>query len=262
MKIFFAEALHHYQVYYFPYQVLLLREKGDSLSKIYSWGFLPFRNRENLFYLTRSSRSDLRNFSLSSENRRIIKKTESITTRLVPLSEFHYTPEVQRNCKHWARERGWRISTTSLKFIFSGKFFNFVLLFQHKGSGEVVGYQILVVEDDFWHAAHVFYHPDYVGASLGTRMLLEACILTQKKGARYCYLGTCYGKGGFYKRNLPGFEFFNGFGWSRDIEELKYLNERDQDDYLLREKEYLERFSSGKIEKILEEKGVPIKLGD
>ena len=49
--------------------------KTTDIEKAYSLGLLPQRNDPHYFYQDTSSRSNLRNFILSSENRRIIKKT-------------------------------------------------------------------------------------------------------------------------------------------------------------------------------------------
>jgi GNAT superfamily N-acetyltransferase len=258
MKIFFAETKHDYSSYLFPYQVLLLRDKKDSLSEIYASGFLPFRNKENLFYLARSARSNLKKFSLSSENRRILKKTQHIVSKTINLSDFDYDFHVQRKCKRWAKERGWKISTLSLKYLFSGKFFNSLIMFSDKKN--IIGYFVILRKKDFWHAAYPFYHPDYYRLGLGTRMLLESCLLAEKAGADSCYLGTCYGKRGFYKRNMPGFEFFNGLFWSENLEELAYLNSRESNKHLLKDKEYLNNFFSGGEKKIFSNFGMPIKI--
>jgi hypothetical protein len=258
MKIFFAEVGPDYSSYLFPYQVLLLREKNDSLAKIYASGFLPFRNKENLFYLARSSRSCLKKFSLSSENRRILKRSQEVTSRVVDLVDFNYTFQVQRDCRLWAKERGWNISTRSIKHLFRGGFFNSLIVFQ--SGKKVVGYFIILKGKTFWHAAYPFYRPDFYPLGLGTRMLLESCILAHKEGASFCYLGSCYGQKGFYKRNMPGFEFFNGFSWSSNIDELKYLNERNQKDYLLRDKTYFERFYPGGLDEVIGKLGITITI--
>lgn len=259
MKLFFAEIKHQYPDYLFPYQVLLLVDDKDDIGKIYQAGFLPFRNRKNLFYLARSSRCRLDRFSLSSENKRILKKTKNFNYRILKMADFQYDHRVQKNCKDWASARGWKISTKSLKYIFSGQFFNQVWLWKDGSSRDkIVGYQIVYQATDFVHCAHIFYHPGHYRSGLGTRMLLEVVIWAHQKKKKFHYLGTCYGKTGFYKRSFPGFEFFNGFSWSDNLEELKYLNQREGDDYLLREKDYLEEFWQGKIDNLLKRRGVSL----
>ena len=257
MRLFFGEAKHRYSQYYFPYQVLLLKEEKDSLEKIYAFGFLPFRNRTNLFYLARSCRVDLAKFSLSSENRRILKKTADFNLEVKTLADFDYTSQAQRQCKDWAKERNWKISTPSLKFIFKGKFFNYIFVW--KKDNVLVGYQVIYQKKELIHSGHIFYDVNEAGKDLGMRMLIEASTWAQKEDKKYHYLGTCY-SGGRYKRSLSGFEFFNGFSWSTNIQEWKYLDQREKDDYLLRDKEYLEQFwPEGGLDQILKTKGISFK---
>ena len=94
MKLFFSEFKEDYQKYHFPYQVWLLKEEADDVGKIYASGFLPIRSLPDVYYLSRSLRVDLSQFSLSSENRRILKKTENFSAELLPLAQFFYNTEV------------------------------------------------------------------------------------------------------------------------------------------------------------------------
>ncbi|MCL5090744.1 MAG: hypothetical protein M1514_01905, partial [Patescibacteria group bacterium] len=105
MKLFFGEFKPNYKNYYYPYQVWLLKEEGDEIEKIYQNGFLPIRNKPNVYYLSRNVRVNLSEFELSSENRRILKKTEDIESDLLWLHEFSYTAEVQKFCKGYSEKR-------------------------------------------------------------------------------------------------------------------------------------------------------------
>ena len=235
-----------------------MKEENDKLEKIYTSGFLPFRNKLNLFYLARSCRVDLDKFSLLSENRRILKKTADLNFAIKKMADFNYTPQVQKQCKDWAKSRGWKISTKSLKFIFSNQFFNYLFVWEKRG--QVVGYQIFYQAKNFIHSAYVIYNSVQVGKELAMRMLIEGSLWGQKNNQALHYLGTSYGGSGFSKRSLAGFEFFNGFGWSDNLEEWKYLDSRKKDDYLLRDQEYLEQFwPEGKLNQILKAKGVSFK---
>jgi len=257
MKFYFSEARHNYSNYLFPYQVLLLQENENEIEKIYEMGFLPFRNHPDLFYLSRSSRCNLSRFELSSENRRIVKKTSLFQLKKINMVDFKYSPRVQKSCKVWAKKRNWKISIKSLKAIFGGKFFNSVWVW--RDDNEIVGYQIIFENKKIIHTAHVFYNSDLATKDLAMRMLIEASSWAKEEKKQYHYLGTSYGKTGFYKRNLAGFEFFNGFRWSNNLEELKYFNEREEINYLLRERAYLDTFWEGKLEKVLKTTGISIK---
>jgi len=257
MRIIFSEANHNYENYFFPYQVLLTTDPEDDLTKVYQLGFLPFRNRKNLFYLSRSCRSNIKYFSLSSENKRVLKKTDQFRPEVISLSEFNYTPEVQRSCKLWARQAGWKISTSSLKVLFKNHFFNKLYLWKDEASGKIICYQILYESKTILHTASVFYDPSYHSTGLGTRLLLEASQNAHQKELDFAYMGTCYG---MYKRSISGFEFFNGFEWTNSIDELKFLTQRDKKhSYTLKEKEYLGQFCQDDLEIILNKKGLRLK---
>lgn len=259
MRIIFSEANHNYQNYFFPYQVLAIRESSDDLTKIYGLGFLPFRNNSNLFYLSRSCRSNLANFSLSSENKRVLKNTSHLFAEAFPLSGFDYNASVQKACKHWAKDRGWKISTSSLKTIFKNHIFNTLYVWKDKkNSQKVTGYQVIFQNKTILHTANVFYNPEYYEVGLGTRMLIEAAKNAASNNLSYAYMGTCYSA---YKRNIPGFEFFNGFEWSSNTKELKFLLKRDNKfSYTLKEKEYLSEFWQENLAKVIEKKGLKFNL--
>jgi hypothetical protein len=77
MKIIFSESEAFYESYTFNYAVYAESE-GDDLPEIYNAGFLPYTDntsiQHNRFYLCRSLRINLENFSLNSENRRVLRK--------------------------------------------------------------------------------------------------------------------------------------------------------------------------------------------
>jgi len=67
-----------------------------SIDQNYQEGLLPQRNDKNLFYFQTSSRSNLKNFILSSENRRILRKTQDFTFEKIPLKKFDYNSKTQK----------------------------------------------------------------------------------------------------------------------------------------------------------------------
>ncbi len=246
MKVIFSEFRTDYNKHLFPYQVLLIREPKDKLEKIYQKGFLPFRNNSWLFYLARSCRSNLKNFRLSSENKRIIKKTQGFDFKIISLNKFDFNFNVQKQCKDWSKSRGWKISITSIKNLFQGDFFNLCQLVKEKDQSQTAAYSIIKEEENFVHWAYVFMNPNYQNSNLVIRMGLEIIRWAQPR-KKFVYLGTCYGKSN-YKRNYPGFEFFNGIFWSKNLKELTWLNENTNlSCYSLQNKNYKEFIQLKKI---------------
>ena len=264
MKLFFSEFKANYQKYHFPYQIWLLKEENDDVDEIYSHGFLPIRNLNNIYYLSRNLRVDLSKFELSSENRRVLNKTENIISGLENLSEFDYSFAVQKFCLDYSKKRfnNNLFGATAIKNIFAKGVYNHVFVFSEKSSSKIVGYAVCFISENILQYAHSFYDLDYFKESLGARMMIEAVSWAQKNNKKFAYLGTCYDESALYKTEFTGVEFFNGFGWSRNLEELKELLKINNkaEEYLLKDKEYLEKFYRGDISLILSNYGIRVNF--
>lgn len=263
MKIFFSEFKSNYSRYHFPYQVWLLKEEADNKEKIYQNGFLPMRNRNNVYFLARSLRVDLNNFDLSSENRRILNKTKDIKSELIPLSKFSYTPKIQKFCKDYCNEKLGQglFSTGKIKEIFLNGVFNSVFVFTDLENNEI-GYVVCFIGETLLHYAYAFYDLEFLKLNLGARMMLEAVNWSKSNNKNYAYLGTCYEESALYKTEFSGIEFFNGFRWSNNLAELKKLISGfiDNEEYLLKNKSFLEEFYQGDLEKVLSTYGIRVNL--
>lgn len=263
MKLFFGEYKVEYEKYRFPYQVWLLKEKEDALEKIYEAGFLPIRNMLDVFYLCRSLRVNLELFNPSSENRRILNKTSDYSSQLIPLSEFEYTPQIQKFCKDYMDKRfkKGQMSAAGVKNIFTKGVYTHVFVWKKEGNEKPVGYAVCFVNDNLLQYAHAFYDLDLTESHLGIRMLLESVIWARRNHKKYAYLGTVYNPSSLsYKTEFSGVEFFNGFKWSANMDELKTLIGREKEEYLLKDKEYLENYYQGDLTSILAQNGIKINL--
>ncbi len=259
MKLFFGEFKADYDRYHFPYQVWLLKEEGDDINKIYDNGFLPIRSLPSVYYLCRSVRVDLAQFELSSENRRILKKTEGIFASLVSLSQFNYSVEVQKLCHNYAEKRLGKdiFPVPAIKSVFSGGVYNQVLVFK-SNEGKEVGYAVCFVNQNLIQYAHAFYDLNFLSENLGARMMLEAVNLAKENHRKYIYLGTCYEKSALYKTEFKGVEFFNGFSWSKNIDELNTLIKGKGEEFIFKDKEYLEKYYQSDLSQILNNYGVRV----
>jgi len=262
MKLFFSEFKPNYQKYHFPYQVWLLKEPADQVEKIYENGFLPIRSIKNVYYLSRSLRVDLSKFKLSSENRRILRKTQNFESDLIPLTEFNYTPKVQKFCKDYMVSRFGKSSLTAagIRSIFKSGIYNYVFVFKERLTEKEIGYAVCFLSSNIVQYAHSFYDLAYFRQSLGARMILEAVNWAKESNKKYIYLGTCYDKSALYKVEFEGVEFFDGFKWSDDQKELKYLIERENQEYLLKDKKFLEMFYQKDLKAILNNFGIRVNF--
>lgn len=185
---------------------------NSSTDENYADGFLPQRNNKNVFYKETSSRSNLHIFSISSENRRILKKTGSFNFKRLPLNLFPYNILTQKTIYRWIKELEWDFPISSVKTIFTNHIFNYVYVWKNEKE-HIVAYSICYFSSKISHIAYVFYNPEYSHHNLPIRLTLQVIIDSQKEKLDYCYLGRFSEKSGFYKRNMPGFEYFKDQKW-------------------------------------------------
>ncbi len=179
------------------------------LEQIYQNGYLPQRNSPDFFYQDSSCRSNLTNFKLSSENRRILRKTDSYTFNKLSLVDFNYTFEIQKQIKQWLSGLGWDFPISSVKTIFKNHLFNYVYVWKH--DQQIIAYSICYFSPLISHIAYVFYNPELSHSDLPIRLVLQTIIDSQQSGLQYCYLGRFSN----YKRNMPGFENFQNNNWQK-----------------------------------------------
>ena len=187
-----------------------------SIEENYLQGLLPQRNLKNSFYQDEnfSSRCNLKNFNLSSENRRIIRKTDTFTFKKIHLSEFKYTPLVQKQIVSWIKGLDWDFPTSSIKNVFTDHIFNYLYIW-YDADKQICAYSLCYTNENFSHIAYVFYDPKYAHNDLPIRLSLQVISDSFDSQLKYCYLGRFNPntKLGFYKRNFPGFQYFTNGQW-------------------------------------------------
>ena len=186
---------------------------SNSVDLNYQNGLLPQRNHQGSYYQDTSCRSNLTFFQLSSENRRILRKTNDFTSQKVPLNQFNYTPLIQKTIKTWLTGFDWDFPISSVKQIFTNHIFNYLYIW--KKDNAIIGYSICYFSQIISHIAYVFYDPRYSHSDLPIRLALQAVIDSHQQLLSYCYLGRFnpVDKTGYYKRTFPGFEYFQAGKW-------------------------------------------------
>jgi arginyl-tRNA--protein-N-Asp/Glu arginylyltransferase len=266
MKLLFSEQNSDYEHYQFPYAVWAVPEQGEVPSDIFSAGFLPSSRELDRFYLCRQVRVSLARFKPSSENRRILRKGQGIDVKLVPRDKFDYTPERRQFFKTYADIKfGKDVMTFErLDSLFGAPIISHLLVFTDAKTGAEVGVATLYVEGrDLAYYYYAFYDLNYYSRNLGMYMMTSAVTLFAERGCRHLYLGTCYSRTALYKTQFAGSEFFTGFRWSTDLDELKFIIKRDNkdlDQHLLETEEYRELFYRGDLGKIAASSGFRVKL--
>jgi hypothetical protein len=253
MKLLFSEHKSDYAHYLFPYAIWAIPDAGETPADIFNAGFLPSSRDLDRFYLCRHIRIELARFHSSSENRRILRKGADINVELVPREKFDFTPERRGFYKTYADIRfGKDVMTAErLDALFSSPIISHLLVFTDAKTGAEVGTATLYLEGRaLAYYYYAFYDLNYYNRNLGMFMMTSAVALFAENGFRHLYLGTCYSRNALYKTQFAGAEFFNGYRWSDNLAELKYIIRRDKQDlhqHLLEAAEYQQEFCNGDV---------------
>jgi arginyl-tRNA--protein-N-Asp/Glu arginylyltransferase len=253
MKLLFSESKSDYAHYIFPYAIWAVPEDGETAGDFFRLGFLPSSRDMDRFYLCRNVRVDLRRHRPSSENRRILRKGADIQSTLVPRAEFDYSATRREFYKTYADIKfGKDIMTLErLDALFNGKIASHLLVFTDLKSGKEVGTVTLFLEgDQLAYYYYAFYDLNYYSRNLGMFMMTSAVGLFKERGCEFLYLGSCYTNNALYKTQFAGIQFFNGVRWSEDMDELKYLIQRDRCEvrhHLLETEEYRKLYYDGNL---------------
>lgn len=248
MKLIFSEVMPDYTNYQFPYVVWAAPEQDEPISELYSHGFMPSKSNPPIYYLSRSVRVNLANFSPSSENRRILRKHPELQMKIIPRTEMVITEEIIDLCLNCAAERFGKdvMPRSRLNGILSSPYTSHFLCFFYKEklTGLVT---VFMNAPHFAHYSFAFYNVNEKLYSMGAFMMTSAVLAFSLENIQYVYLGSCYSQRALYKTQFKGCEFFNGFRWSDNIKELKYIIHNDEQKthigkHLLEFDEYLENF--------------------
>jgi arginyl-tRNA--protein-N-Asp/Glu arginylyltransferase len=259
MKLLFSETRSDYARYVYPYVIWAIPEPGETPADCYEHGFLPASPDLDAFHLCRNLRVDLCEFSLTSENRRILRKNPDLEGRLIPRAEFDYTRERRQAWKVFADERFGEgvMPFERLDRLMNGRVISHLLSFTESETGRDVGSALLYVEAPrVAHYYYAFYDLDRRERNLGLWMMTWAIQHFAGLGFRHLHLGTCYSRRALYKTQFRGTEFFNGNCWSTNLEELKFLLAREEEDkadrHLLDNSAYLAWFWEEELARLME----------
>lgn len=253
MKLLFSETSADYPNYIFPYAIWAFPEVGETPGDLFAHGFLPSSRDLERFYACRHVRIDLRKFTPSSENRRILRKGDGVEARLIPRAEFDFSEKRREFYKTYADIKFGKdvMSYERLDWLFRGKITSHLLVFTDSANGAEIGTVTLYLESpNLAYYYYAFYDLNYYSRNLGMHMMTFAATFFTEKGFDFLYLGSCYSTNALYKTQFSGAEFFNGFRWSPDLDELKYLISRDaqeQRQHLLEVEEYRRIFYEGDL---------------
>lgn len=226
MKLLFSEAAPDYAHYLYPYVVWGFLEPDETPADALAAGFLPGTPQLDRFYLVRQLRVPLAEWKPNSENRRVLRKGETLRCELVPRAEFDYSPTRRAAWLAYAAEK-WGAGVMPperLDRLLHGAVVTHLLHFTDAATGADAGTALMFLEAPrvaFYYYA--FYRLSPETKHLGMAMMTRAVEHFARAGFAHLHLGTCYSETALYKAQFGPLEFFNGFRWSRNLDELKHL---------------------------------------
>jgi hypothetical protein len=263
MKLLFSEARPDYAHYQFPYVVWAFPEPDETPADLFAAGFLPSSRQLDRFYLCRHIRVHLPRFRPSSENRRILRRSQHFEAVCLPRAQLEWTPQRRSFCLAYAQAAfGPNIMTEArLDELFLSPMTTHVLQVKLRHQDTEVGLATLYLQPPVMaYYSYAFYDLQWRPLSLGMFMMTFAVDWFARHGFEFLYLGTCYSQNALYKTQFAGVEFFNGFRWSSNLEELKHLLARDlppnSQHHLLESQDYRDRFCPEPLPLLAQQHGV------
>ncbi|MCB9798255.1 hypothetical protein H6758_00850 [Candidatus Nomurabacteria bacterium] len=213
---------------YLAWEKKILENFDDaSIDTHYDAGFVFTRRGKGEMDQTRSIRIDLAHFELSSENKRILRKTEEIKMKLssLPLSDYHWSIGKMAKDFYDTKFGQGTFSANKVKELFTHESYgNFNRVFVYSIDDKTIGYCIALETENIIHYSYPFYALDErINPNTGMGMMVRAIVYAQEQGKKYLYLGSAQRPGDTYKMQFKGLEWFDGRGWSKDLEGLKHV---------------------------------------
>lgn len=208
----------------------------DEIEKLYNQGYVVTRLPE--MHQTRSLRIDLSKFTLTSENRRVLKKTSDIDMFVfdLPLHSNTTNWRIHALGKKFYQKKFNDVdfSASKIREIINGKA-KHNLLFTHYQSNtlpnnstsgtidhtKTLGYTICYKTENILHYSFPFYELTSNIPNLGMGMMLKAISWAKYKNLEYLYLGSFTRPKDRYKLQFRGLEWWDQDHWSEDLANLK-----------------------------------------
>lgn len=209
-------------------------QNRDQIIEKYSEGYIFIRTEKGKMERIRSLRVNLKEYTASSENRRILRKFEH-EARLHSLPLKNYTWQIHKMGKDFYEERFGKdiFSANKIKELFTAETnFNSVLLYNpisesNQSTNLADGYVVLHTSSNstttIVHYCYPFHRTDFIGGSFGIYMMTKAIEYFKYKGFDYIYLGSVHEERAIYKLQFPGVEWRDEKKgeWNKDIKLLK-----------------------------------------
>ncbi len=211
-------------------QIEIKNFKSEYIENYYNQGFVFGRIGKSVMDQTRSVRIDLKNFQLTSENKRILRKISDTTLQIEQLPYTNYTWHIGKMGKDFYDNKFGKdiFSANKIKDIMTNPAkSNFNRLFIYQSQSHEVGYAICFETDDILHYSYPFYELTptnfKLNPNIGMGMMIKAIEYGMETNKKYIYLGSAQRPTDKYKLQFSGIEWFDGELWQNDLEKLKII---------------------------------------
>jgi len=198
---------------------------AKNITNAYNMGFVFTRLGKGKMVQTRSVRINLDKFELSSENRRVMRKTEGVQLNIITLPHPDYDWHIHKlGVDFYTKKFGEKtFSANKIKELLTSPDSNFNLLFKYQENNLPLGYCICYQNNELVHYGYPFYDLGININNLGIGMMTKAILWAKEVGKKYIYLGSAQNPAAIYKTQFTGFEWFDGNNWQTDIKKLKNI---------------------------------------
>lgn len=198
---------------------------NSNIEKMYEEGFKFTRLSKGNMQSTKNLRVNLKDFVLSSENRRILNKFQDLKIRFTSIPVVNYTYEIGKLGKDFYDTKFGKgtFSANKIKEILKNEVSNFNALGIFEIEDKIVGYVIVFKTENILHYSYPFYLLEYDRTSLGLCMMTKVIELFKNENLKYVYIGGANSKKDIYKLQFKGLEWWDNNTWNSDIEKLKDL---------------------------------------
>jgi arginyl-tRNA--protein-N-Asp/Glu arginylyltransferase len=196
-----------------------------NISEMYDRGYVFTRIGRGVMHQTRSVRIDLSKFELSSENRRILKKVESVSMQTISIPLTTYDFKIGKLAKDFYDTKFGPgiMSAAKIKEVLTDVTkSNFNEIFEYS-TGSPVGYTICYRNANMVHYSYPFYDLNTSPKDMGLGMMIKAIDWAKAHGLTYVYLGSLQRPTDTYKLQFKGLEWFDGTVWSQDEEKVRNI---------------------------------------
>lgn len=202
-------------------------ESEQTISRMYDNGFVFTRLGKGVMHQTRSVRIDLNKFELSSENRRILRKGESVMINENSIPFTGYSWNIGKLAKDFYDVKaGGAFSVNKIKEIITTPQ-NFNTLISYSVDSLDSGFTVCYKNSQMIHYSYPFYDLEKTPKDMGLVMMTKIVAEMQTQGLKYVYLGSLQRPSDVYKLQFSGIEWFDGKEWKSDVEEVKKVLSAD-----------------------------------